>query len=79
MRAPACISPPNRSDRSASVSVTERGKRPVLEKIGWKTGGKPGAGVDTLFRRRCWPLVRLGTLQWSVRLPLSDRVLLAVP
>ena len=29
--------------------------------------GKPGAGVDALFGRRCWPAVRLGTLQWSAR------------
>ena len=33
MRAPASISPSNRSDRSASASVTERGKRPVLENL----------------------------------------------
>ena len=32
MRALACIRPPNRSNRSASASVTERDKRPVLEK-----------------------------------------------
>ena len=37
MRAPASISPSNRSDRSASASVTERGKRPVLG----KSVGKP--------------------------------------
>ncbi len=37
MRAPASISPSNRSDHSASASVTERGKRPVLE----KSVGKP--------------------------------------
>ena len=41
MRAPVSISPSNRSNRSASASVTERGKRPVLERIRWKTVGKP--------------------------------------
>ena len=33
MRAPASISPSNRSNRSASVSVTECGKRPALKKL----------------------------------------------
>ena len=48
MRAPASISPSNGSNRSASVSVTERGKRPVLE----KSVGKPvktGRGFSSLF------------------------------
>ena len=58
--------PPNRSSRSASASVTERDKR-LVPKICRTTGGKSGAGVDTLFCRRCWPLVRLGTRQWSAR------------
>ena len=48
MRAPASISPSNGSNRSASVSVTERGKRPALE----KSVGKPvktGRGFSSLF------------------------------
>ena len=47
--APACISPSNRSDRSASVSVTERGKRPVLEKICWQTGENRAQGLTHFF------------------------------
>ena len=48
MRAPACISPPNRPNRASSASVTERDRRLVAKKC-WQTDENRAQGLTHFF------------------------------